>query len=336
LTQHPLFQTFALPLLLALLGMAALRAWPGERWTLFGALLGLLGAMAWMPGLDWPAVSRTSKLPWVVLAGLGLGLVLTVLATAREASAARPMWTLLVAVAAWAGAGLWLADGQAGAPLLVGAGLLGGAVLWLLAGGRGPAAAPAGAAVHRGGGGSLVGMVGTVGTVSTVSTVVMAVAALGLTALAATGGSLLLAQLAGMLATTAVAAAGWTWLRPSARRAATTGEPAAHWLWPLGLAWLSIAWTWVLAAPAAITGSTRALQVAVLALAFLVPSLLSRLPKAARAPRWHPFVVPAAAVLAALAAALAMALTWWVGMGGTPMLDTANDPTDPNDPYLTP
>lgn len=305
MSQHPLFQTFVLPLLLALLGMAALRVWPGERWASCGAMLGLLGALAWLPGFEWPAHSRTLKLPWVVLAGLALAL----LASARDTAGARPLWTRLSAVLAWAGAGLWLAGGQASLPLLVGAGLMGGAVLWQLAGGRGDAAAPA---------------AGGVGLAMLTALAVLSAAALGLAALAATGGSLLLAQLAGMLASTAMALAGWAWLRPSAGMVAATGEPW-HWHWHLGLTWLSIAWAWVLAVPAP-GSTTRALQVALLALAFLVPALLSRLPAAALAPRWR---LPAAALLAALAVVLA----WWAGTAGTPMPDTA---VDPNDPYLIP
>ena len=311
LSQHPIFQTLALPLLLALLGMAALRLWPGERWALCGAMLGLVGALAWMPGFEWPAQSRTAKLPWVVLAGLCLAL----LALAREVGGVRlirsPLVTL-VAVAVWVWAGLWLSGGQASPPLLLGAGLLGGAVLWLLARGHAGVVAPAAA---------------------TIGLAVLAVAALGLAALAATGGSLLLAQLAGMLATTAMAGAGWSWLRPSARMAAAGG----HWLWPLGLTWLSIAWTWVLAAPAPSAGYTRALQVALLALAFGVPVLMSSVSAAALEPRWKRLVLPGLVLpAAALLAAVAVALAWWAGvasMGGTPMPDTA---TDPNDPYLTP
>ena len=286
--------------------MVALRAWPGERWAGCGALLGLLGAMAWLPGFEWPAHSRTLKLPWVVMVGLALAL----LASARDTGRARPLWTLLSAAVVWAGAGLWLADGQASLPLLVGAGLMGGAVLWPLARGRGHAAAPAVPAVPAAFESGLVMLA------------VLAAAALGLAALAATGGSLLLAQLAGMLASTTLALTGWTWLRPSARWVAATG---ASWHWPLGLAWLSIAWAWVLAVPA--PGNTiRALQVALLALVFLLPALLSRLPAAALAPRWR---LSAAALLAALAVVLA----GWVGTAGRPLPDTA---LDPNDPYLTP
>ena len=310
-------------MLLALLGMAALRVWPGERWTVCGAMLGLLGALAWLPGFEWPAPSRTLKLPWVVMAGLGLAL----LATAREAGSARPVWTLLSAVAAWGGAVLWLAGGQANLPLLVGAWLLGAAVLGLMAGGQGRAAssatAAAAAAVAVAG---LAGQAALAGYAVLTPLAVLAVAAMGLAALAATGGSLLLAQLAGMLASTAVAMAGWVWLRPSARMAV-----ARVGCWPLVLAWLSIAFSWVLAAPAP-GGLLRALQVALLALAFLLPTLLSRWPAAALAPRWRPWAVALAVTLAAmLLAALAVGLGWWVGTAGPPMPDTA---IDPDDPYL--
>ena len=340
LSQHPLFQTLVLPLLLALLGMAALRLWPGERWGSLGATAGLVVALAWWPGFEWPAHSRALKLPWVVLAGLGLAL----LATAREATGARPLLSLVVAVLAWVGAVLWLAGGQASPPLLAGAGLLGAAVLWQLAGGRGHAAAPAVA----GSGLAVPAERGALAVLPELAVLaVLAVAALGLAALTATGGSLLLAQLAGMVASTAVAMAAWAWLRLSTRMAegmatamaapvaapmAAMAAPMAvnaggYRYWPLALAWLSIAWAWVLAEPAA--GSMRALQVALLALAFGVPALLSRGPAATLAPRWRPWVTPAAALLAALAVVLA----WWAGTASAPMPDTA---LDPNDPYLIP
>jgi hypothetical protein len=370
LTQHPIFQTFVLPLLLALLAMAALRVWLGERWALCGAMVGLLGALAWFLGFEWPAVSRTQKLPWVVLAGLGLAL----LATARETGGARPLWAPLAAVAAWGGVGLWLADGQASLPLLIGAGLLGGVVLWRLAGGRaadpadpadatdgagrpGPAeragtaamaAMAPGAAMTRWGRGGRGGR-GAPGA-KWAEWAALTAAALGLAALAATGGSLLLAQLAGMLASTAVAAAGWAWLRPAAPPAGATGGHQ-NWLarpawpiwrtsrtwptWPLGLTWMSIAWTWVLAAPA--VSSTRALQVALLALIFLLPAALSRLRAKALTPRRRPFVVLVAVLVAVLTvvllAALAVVLAGWAGTASMQMPDT---PVDPNDPYLTP
>jgi hypothetical protein len=287
LSQHPLFQTFFLPLLLAVLGMAAMRLGPGERWAGLGAMLGLLGALAWFPGFDWPAHSRTQKLPWVVLAGIGVAVLVAVLATVRDPDGAQPVWTLLAAQATWAGAVGWLASGQAGGPWLAGFALLGGAVLWRVVSGNSRAPRSA----------------------NRLGLTVQAIAALGLAVLAATGGSLLLAQLAGMLACTAAALAGWVWLRPAALKA---GAAAGQMIWPMALAWLSIAWAWVLAEPAA--GPLRALQVALLALTFVVPALLHRL------------------AAALLLAALTVVLAWWVGTALIPMPDTA---PDSNDPYLT-
>ena len=72
---HPAFQSLLLPCVLTLLAMAVLRAVGGARWAPLGAALGLLGALAWLPGFEWPAVSRVQKLPWIVLAGLALAAV---------------------------------------------------------------------------------------------------------------------------------------------------------------------------------------------------------------------------------------------------------------------
>ncbi|HSM21273.1 MAG TPA: hypothetical protein VK876_03575, partial [Rubrivivax sp.] len=93
-----------------------------------------------------------------------------------------------------------------------------------------------------------------------------------------------------------------------------------------GLAWLSIAWSWVLAAPA--SGSTRAVRVAILALAFLAPAMMSRLRATARPSPWRPWL---ALLLAAVPVVLALA--WPGGIDKAPMPDTA---ADPDDPYLTP
>lgn len=78
--QHPAFQSLLLPLLLALAGMALMRL-VGARWTFLGASLGLVLALAFWPGFDWPAASRAQTLPWMVLAGL----VVVALATALNA-----------------------------------------------------------------------------------------------------------------------------------------------------------------------------------------------------------------------------------------------------------
>lgn len=296
---HPAFQSLVLPLLLALVGMAALRAWRGGRFALWGAVIGLLGAFAWLPGFQWPADARHLKLPWIVLAGLGVA----VLAFARCGLRAKPVWVVCAAVLGWVAAGLWLAGGQASLPLLGAAGLVGWAVLQQGVWGWRDVA-PSDVAVWA---------------------IVMVAAALGLAGLVAAGGSLLLAQLALMLATTVGAAGGWTCWRPS------SGMVAAPWVFlTFGLAWLSLAWSWVLGAPA--PAEAHAVRVAFVALAFLVPALLSRLCVSATAQRWRlPLAVLLAALLAALPVALAMA---WPGNTATlRMPDTA---VDPDDPYLTP
>jgi hypothetical protein len=296
LIHHPAFQSLALPLLLALLGIAVLRAGLGERHAAWGGLLGLLGALAWLPGFEWPAVTRTQKLPWIVLAGMGLA----ALDALRGGAHGRPVLAWLAALLAWAAAGLWLAGAAAGPLVLTAAGVLGWAVLSLLAWGRG--AAPAQGAV---------------------AVAVLTLATLGLAGLAATGGSLLLAQLALMLASTMAALGCWAWLRPAA---GSVVSPVLR--LHFGLAWLSIAWCWVLAAPAPAFGTASAVRVAILTLAFLVPALLWRLPASARATPWLPW---AAVLLAAVPVILAVA--WPGGTNMAPMPDRA---ADPDEPYLTP
>jgi len=296
LIHHPAFQSLVLPLLLALLGIAVLRAGLGARHAAWGGLLGLLGTLAWLPGFEWPAVTRTQKLPWIVLAGLGLAAVDAL----RGGGRGRPMLAWLAALLAWVAAGLWLA-GAAAAPLaLATAGVLGWAVLSLLAWGRGDAPAQGAVAVA-----------------------VLTLATLGLAGLAATGGSLLLAQLALMLASSVAAVGCWAWLRPAAG-----GVVSPVLRLYFGLAWLSIAWCWVLAAPAPASGAASAVRVAILTLAFLVPVLLSHLRVPARATPW----LPRAAVL--LAAVLVVLAVAWPG--GTDMALVPDSAADPDDPYLTP
>ena len=254
---HPAFQSLVLPLLLALLGMAALRAWRGEHWALWGAVVGLLGALAWLPGFQWPADARHLKVPWIVAAGLGVAVLLQAVWRGRDAAPAE--------IAVWA--------------------------------------------------------------------FVTVAAALGLAGLAAVGGSLLLAQLALMLATTAAAACGWACWRPAAATAAARGVFLAF-----GVAWLSLAWCWVLGAPP--PAETHAVRVAILALVFVVPVLLARLRSVASARRlrlpWaQALPVLLAVLLALLLAALpvALAVVWPGATTVKRMPDTA---VELDDPYLTP
>lgn len=295
LLHHPAFESLVLPLLLALLGIAVLRAGLGARHAAWGGLLGLLGALAWLPGFEWPAVTRTQKLPWIVLAGLGLA----ALDTVRGGGYGRPILAWLAALLIWVAAGLWLAGSAVDPLALAGAAVLGWAVLSLLAWGRSDAPAQ-----------------------GAVAAATLTLASLGLAGLAAMGGSLLLAQLALMLASTVAAVGCWVCLRPASGRVVSP----ALWLC-FALVWLSIAWCWVLAAPAPASGNARAIRVAVLVLVFLVPAVLLRLRVPARAEPWLPW---AAVLLATVPVILVVA-----SPGGTdkaPMHDTA---ADPNDPYLT-
>ena len=68
LLNHPAVQSLVLPPLMALLAIGVLRRVAGPRWAPLGAALGLLAALALLPGFDWPALSRVQKLPWAVLA----------------------------------------------------------------------------------------------------------------------------------------------------------------------------------------------------------------------------------------------------------------------------
>ncbi len=317
LIHHPAFQSLVLPGLLAalaLLGIGALARGSGARHAAWGGLFGLLGALAWWPGFDWPAPTRNQKLPWVVLAGLGLA----ALDTGRGAGTARPARVWLAALAIWAAGGAWLAGTAAFASVSV-TGLvsgpvsglvltrtlllglaLGGAVLFLLAGRRSDAPIQ-----------------------GAVSAAVVTLASLGLAGLAGTGGSLLLAQLALMLASSVVVTGGWAWLR----RASGAVVSPALWL-AFGLAWLAIAWSWVLAAPTPVAAAAGAVRVAGLAAIFALPVLLGVMqPSSRHALRWR-----WAGMLLAIGLAV-LALAWPGGIDTAPAADTA---ADPDDPYLTP
>ncbi len=265
---HPAFQSLLLPCLLSLLAMAVLRAACGARWTPLGAALGLLGALAWLPGFEWPAAARVQKLPWLVLAGLAGS---------------------VVAVALQRG-------GRAG---------------------RSPGAATQPAAAASAG--------------------ALTVAALGLAGLAGGGGSLLLAQLALMLATCTAVLGAWLWLRPATARQGRAADVPA--LVPLLLAWLALAWSWALSsampfgAPPTTAASfftaaavADAARLALLGLAFAAPPLLLRLRWAQARPRWTPLL---AALLAALPVAVAVA--WQFGAPAATAPGTLDD-----DPYYTP
>lgn len=234
---HPAFQSAVLPLLLALAGVALLRR-VARPWAGFGAVAGLLGALAVLPGFVWPAESALQRLPWLVL----------------------------VAAAVGVGVGTWqrsrAADWDAGARL---------AAAWV-------------------------------------------VATLGLTALAALGGSLLLAQLALTVAIATAVPGVWAWWWPDA--GVRVGLPV---LLPVAVAVVLIAW----ALPdAGLAGPGR---LGLLALALTAPWWVARTGWARRHHRLAPLVV---AALAAVPVALAVG---WLLLGGGPAPAAGTD-----DPYYQP
>jgi hypothetical protein len=310
---HPAFQSLVLPVVLAVAGMALLRALPGRagvRWWPLGAVFGLLAALAVLPGFDWPAAARTQKLPWIVLAGLALAALS--MAWRAESSPGGRWATWLGGVLAWAGASVWL-EGARTEPLQAGPFVLAGAVvLALLALGTGPASALRDASVAS------PEPAPTTSDGGATAIAALTVAALGLGALAGSGGSLLLAQLALMLGAAAAVPGLWMWLRP----ASGLVVPAAV-LMPLGLAWLSIAQS----LPA--RGAGSAVSLALVALALAVPPLMKRSPWAARHPRWAPL-----AAVAFAAVPVALALFWQLIDGGSPISVPGTVPDD--DPYYVP
>ncbi|MBK6472049.1 MAG: hypothetical protein IPF94_15465 [Betaproteobacteria bacterium] len=200
----------------------------------------------------------------------------------------------MAALLAWVAAGLWLAGAAADPLALAAAGVLGWAVLSLLAWGRG-------GALTQG-----------------------AVAAAVLTSDPWAGSScrhgrlLPLAQLALMLATTVAAAGCW---------AATAGVGQVRVAGTVAVARAGLAVDRLVLGPGCARACFRHRQrvrVAILMLAFLVPAVLSRLRVPARATPWLPW---AAVLLAALPVVLAVA--WPGGADMTPMPDTAADPNDP-------
>lgn len=119
LLNHPAFQSLVLPLLLCIAGVAALLRVAGPNRAALGAALGLLVALAWFPGFDWPATARAQKLPWIVLAGAAIAALL-LWRTASGLPAARPWWRgiALAAVLTVACLGLAATAGLGGSLLL--------------------------------------------------------------------------------------------------------------------------------------------------------------------------------------------------------------------------
>jgi hypothetical protein len=303
---HPVFQSLVLPVLLAGLGIAALRAGLGARHAAWGGLLGLLGALVWFPGFDWPALARTQKLPWIVCAGLGLA----ALEALRRGDRWRPVLPWLATMLIWGAAAVWLGGGSAGPAALVSALVFGAAVLALLVFPALPSGSP-GEGPQR----------------QALTAVVLAGAGLGLAGLSATGGSLLLAQLALMLASSVAVVGLWAGLRPASGLVLSPGLLLAF-----GLAWLAIGGSWLLAAPGAGSAlgldTVSAVRLLLLALAFAAPAVLRWLPLTGRATRWR-----VAMTLLLAAVPVLVALVWAGDIGpGTPA-----EPTDDGDDlYLTP
>jgi len=145
LLHHPAFQSLLLPALLGALCTLALHrvaGGAGRPWSGFGAASGLVLALLWWPGLDWPAGTLVQKWPWAVVLALLAALVLQALrrapgpARASARGARRPAlpWGLRMVVlvvvplglAAWAVAGgsmllaqlALMVPASAGVPLL--------------------------------------------------------------------------------------------------------------------------------------------------------------------------------------------------------------------------
>lgn len=283
---HPAFQSVGLPLLLTLvLTLPITRGAPpaGKRWWAMGGAIALLLSFLLLPGFDWPATARTQKLPWIVLAGACLAAVWLSLGSRQPGRWMR--WAMGTVV--WVMACMWLA----GSPVqwthsLLGA-LGGAAVLAMLLIGRAGNSLTAGAYANAKTTEELAaGGAATAGALT--------VAALGLAAIAAGGGSLLLAQLAMMLAVVTGVTGLWAWMRSAS---GLVIAPAAF--LPLGLAWLVIAFA------LAVPGPSTSGRVALIALAFLAPAVVARSSWAARHPRLTPFL---AALLAALP--VVVALSW--------------------------
>lgn len=97
LLHHPAFQSLLLPLLLGLVATAVLRRPAAGRLAPWGPVLGLLAAWCIWPGLAWPPTARVQWLPWLLAAGVALGLAASLLRPAHPAASASPRSTGLAA-----------------------------------------------------------------------------------------------------------------------------------------------------------------------------------------------------------------------------------------------
>jgi len=307
---HPAFQSLGLPLLLTLMltGLLAQRkAPPVNRWWALSAAIALLLSFLLLPGFDWPATARTQKLPWIVLGGAGLGALWLSLASTQPGR-----WMCwATGTAYWAMACVWLS----GSPVqwayaLLGA-LVGSVVLaMVLIAKAGHSPTPTGT----------VSASAELAVAGAATAGALTVAALGLAAIAAGGGSLLLAQLAMMLAVVTAVPGLWAWWRSAS---GFVIAPTA--LLPLGLAWLVIAYA------LAVPGPSAAGRTAVVALAFVAPVVVTRLSWTAQHPRWAPLL---AALLAALP--VVVALVWLLLGDSAPAGADASTGGAEDDPYYRP
>lgn len=99
---HPLFQSLALPLVLAFVATGVLRALlgpgAGARWAALGVPVALLVAASWVLGWRLAPGGLTEKLPWVYLAATVLGVVLEATRADRRAQwlAAGLLWAVVI------------------------------------------------------------------------------------------------------------------------------------------------------------------------------------------------------------------------------------------------
>ncbi|MDR6538074.1 hypothetical protein [Variovorax soli] len=100
---HPLFQSLALPLVVAFMvtGMlrGALGPVQGRRWAGAGAALAIVGTAVWILGWRTPPGTLTERLPWVyaVVALAGLGLEALHAGRRSEWLTASMLWALALA-----------------------------------------------------------------------------------------------------------------------------------------------------------------------------------------------------------------------------------------------
>lgn len=176
---HPLFQSLALPLVVAFMvtGMlrGALGPVQGRRWAATGVALAIVGTAVWILGWRMPPGTLTERLPWIyaIVALAGLGLEALHAGRRSEWLTASVLWALALASLA-----------TQALPLMIGLWVLGTAVIRAVL--REHAARANAAAI-------------------------LVVASLGLAAVAMASGSALLFELSLALAAAVAGCALWLW-----------------------------------------------------------------------------------------------------------------------------